>query len=145
MPWLPIVENANVAGAIITTPMHEAFMAGNFHKVPILTGYNSEEVLTFLLGNNSYLVLYKFMKQLFSGTVSLRVLADTYDVNPGLIINGNLNIANKLAAGIEIKELYTSSFFGTDLASFVRVSLRFRLLLHVGMICCQNVDKIQGI
>lgn len=55
MVWLPVVENANVPGAVITAPMHESLIAGNFNRVPILTGYNSEEALTFIIGNNIYL------------------------------------------------------------------------------------------
>lgn len=51
MPWLPVIENGDVSGAIITSPMHESFIAGNFNMVPILTGYNSEEVLTFITSN----------------------------------------------------------------------------------------------
>lgn len=70
----------------------------------------------------------------------MRLLAQTYDLNPGLLINNNLNIVNKVAAGREIKALYTSGTFARDLGSFVRVSPTF-MILDLYRVYCKNLDK----
>lgn len=49
-PWCPVLEDEKHPGAFITSPMHQSFISGQFNKVPILLGFNSEEMLMFLKG-----------------------------------------------------------------------------------------------
>lgn len=53
-PWLPSLEDASLSGAFLTEPMHEAFIKGHFRKVPVLTGFTSEESLFLLKGKKFF-------------------------------------------------------------------------------------------
>lgn len=46
--WCVVIENKKDPNAYITKPMHQSFMEGNFDMVPILIGYTSEEILSFI-------------------------------------------------------------------------------------------------
>lgn len=46
MLWALVVEDKNDKKALITEPMHSSMENGHFDKVPILIGYNSEEIVT---------------------------------------------------------------------------------------------------
>lgn len=48
MRWGVVVEGKNQKNAYITEPIHGSFKNGRFHNVPILIGYTSEEMITFL-------------------------------------------------------------------------------------------------
>lgn len=44
------MENKDLKNSYITKPMHQAFNEGHFDKIPMLIGYTSEEILTFIVG-----------------------------------------------------------------------------------------------
>lgn len=46
--WGVVIENKNEPNAYVTKPMHQAFMEGEFDKTPLLMGYTSEEILSFI-------------------------------------------------------------------------------------------------
>lgn len=46
MLWALVVEDKNDQNAMITEPMHSSMVNGHFDKVPILIGFNSEEIVT---------------------------------------------------------------------------------------------------
>lgn len=45
MTWGASIETKNDKNALITDPMHLSLENGHFDKVPILIGYNSEELI----------------------------------------------------------------------------------------------------
>lgn len=46
--WGIVVEDNSNPNAFIQGPMHQSYLDGNFNKVPMLTGYTSQEILFFM-------------------------------------------------------------------------------------------------
>nr|UUB32763.1 carboxylesterase COEA12 [Dendroctonus rhizophagus] len=87
---LPVVEPEH-DGAFITEKMYQAFEEGNYNKVPVLIGCNSEEDVL-ILKSHAY----------------VRQLGEGYDSNPHSLIPGNLvtDENRKDALASEIKTIY---------------------------------------
>lgn len=50
-----VIENENTsADPFVSVSMHEAFMEGNFHQVPILIGFTSEEAIHWVKQGGTY-------------------------------------------------------------------------------------------
>ncbi|XP_050303276.1 juvenile hormone esterase-like [Anthonomus grandis grandis] len=87
---LPVVEPEH-DGAFITQKMFEAFAAGNYNKVPVIIGCNSEEDL-FLSKSSAY----------------VRQIGQRYDDNPHALLPVNLvtDDSNKDELAAQIKKFY---------------------------------------
>lgn len=47
LTWTPVVEDENLENAFITGYSHENIKSGRINKVPLLIGFNSQEILLF--------------------------------------------------------------------------------------------------
>ncbi|CAG9827013.1 unnamed protein product [Diabrotica balteata] len=83
----------------------QSFMDGNFKKVPMMIGFNSEEWI-------------KYAKNRSNGTLK------GFDDNPELLIHKNLNMSpeNRHIAGKLIKKVYTPTTFVNDFGAYIRWS-----------------------
>ncbi|XP_072399751.1 juvenile hormone esterase-like isoform X2 [Diabrotica undecimpunctata] len=83
----------------------QSFMDGNFKKVPMMIGFNSEEWI-------------KYAKNRSNGTLK------GFDDNPELLIHKNLNMSpeNRHIAGKLMKKVYTSTTFVNDFGAYIRWS-----------------------
>ncbi|KAJ8923393.1 hypothetical protein NQ315_001951 [Exocentrus adspersus] len=104
--WLPVIENADLEGALLTGPYHEDIRNGNINQIPIIIGFNSEEELFFWRNDAS--IPEKRAKYL--------------DNDPSNLIRNKFNMttANKLTAGNKLREIYTDGNFEDDLGAVVR-------------------------
>nr|WCC58172.1 carboxylesterase [Pharsalia antennata] len=103
--WLPIIENINFTGALITDPMHEDLQNGVFKRVPIMLGYNSEEQI-----------------ELIEDDKSLTALGTQLDGNFSLFIRNKFNMsdASKYIAGRALRQIYTKDVFQKNLVALVK-------------------------
>nr|XP_023030414.1 neuroligin-3-like [Leptinotarsa decemlineata] len=104
--WVPIIENKNCSKAIVTVPMHESLLLGDFNRVPLMTGFSSEESRFFLRG----------------APEQLGSLGSIYDKNISLIIHPRLNVAPEYLeiASTEYKSIYTTTSFQTDPGAYLK-------------------------
>ncbi|XP_056642017.1 cocaine esterase-like isoform X1 [Diorhabda sublineata] len=90
--WLPVVENSKDEDIVIPMPMHQAFLDGQFIKIPMIAGFTSDEAV----GVPEYEESFKDAREA--------------NDNPGFLIDPNLNIKNKHEAGEKLKAVYTEDF-----------------------------------
>nr|AIY68362.1 esterase [Leptinotarsa decemlineata] len=104
--WVPIIENKSCSKAIVTVPMHESLLLGDFNRVPLMTGFSSEESRFFLRG----------------APEQLGSLGSIYDKNISLIIHPRLNVAPEYLeiASTEYKSIYTTTSFQTDPGAYLK-------------------------
>ncbi|CAH1175676.1 unnamed protein product [Phaedon cochleariae] len=102
--WEPVIEDEYAYQAMVTSPMHQEMMLGNFNQVPCLLGFNSEESLGFMSPDESV----------------LKRVAAFYDKNPSMLIESVLNVENKTLAGEKLRRVYTASTFEEDLGAFIK-------------------------
>nr|WCC58205.1 carboxylesterase [Pharsalia antennata] len=107
--WLPIIEDVNLEGALLTGPFHEDIRKGNINKVPTLIGFNSEEELAFWISVTDV-------------TGLLEARAKYFDSDLSNFIRNKFNMTkeNKLIAGRKIREIYTNRTFQDDLPKLIK-------------------------
>lgn len=62
--WNAVLENENDQDPFLTAPFHQSYKAGNFTRVPILYGFDSEEILMCVKGKLK-LYIINICKQTF--------------------------------------------------------------------------------
>ncbi|RZC36809.1 COesterase domain containing protein, partial [Asbolus verrucosus] len=105
--WAPVVEVKN-ENAFMTKKMYSLLKAGNFIKVPILIGINSEEML--FINRNAD---------------NLKATMQIYDEHPDWLLPNDMLItddANRTEMGLAIKKIYTK---GEPLAEHLGAGIRF--------------------
>ncbi|XP_074031429.1 para-nitrobenzyl esterase-like [Leptinotarsa decemlineata] len=105
--WVPVIENADDPNAVVTSPMHEAVLRGDFTHAPLLTGYCSEEFRFFIRN----LTLE-----------DLQTEGTSFDRNASYIIHPNLHVSKSdlQTAASKYRSIYTNRTFGTDPSAFVK-------------------------
>ncbi|CAH1962619.1 unnamed protein product [Acanthoscelides obtectus] len=88
-----------------TAPMTDAVDEGNFHKVPLLFGINSEECLT---------------PQYLGFLTQIQRKAIVWDNDISKMIDLNVNIPDRLEAAADMKAIYTNRKFFSDVAAIVK-------------------------
>lgn len=86
-PWAAVIEKYG-ENRILTEPFVQKMMAGKFDQVPILTGFNSQEMIgfieskTFFFSNNTHTKFSIFFKMLLKRNskykIRLRKKEDSY-------------------------------------------------------------------
>ncbi|XP_060524132.1 juvenile hormone esterase-like [Cylas formicarius] len=104
---LPVVEIEH-EGAFITQGMYEAFEQGNYNKVPLILGVNSEEEIIML-----------------QSTKAVKVQGRAYDADLDILIPENFKTRNEVGRSViaeDIKEIYMErdNNFGDFMNSTIR-------------------------
>lgn len=113
--FAPVVE-ANHPDALITEKMHVILEKGDFNRVPLLIGFNSEERI-FEIGNlDGFRNLMKF-----------------YDENLKMTVPEDLNVKpeNVITVAKAFRSLYTEGLYQNDLAASIRYKSDVRYCLCV--------------
>ncbi|XP_023311247.1 cholinesterase 1-like isoform X1 [Anoplophora glabripennis] len=103
--WLPVIEDANLDGALLTGLYHEDIRTGNINQVPIIIGFNSEEGLAFLPSESA-----------------VETSAKYFDSDLTNVIRNQFNMTkkNKLEAGTKLRKIYTNGTFEDDPGQVVK-------------------------
>ncbi|XP_074031439.1 pyrethroid hydrolase Ces2e isoform X2 [Leptinotarsa decemlineata] len=104
--WVPVIENEINSNSVVTTHMHEAYLRGDFIRVPLLTGFCSEES--------------KFFVRLTLSEIEAE--GNIFDRNVSLMINPQLNVKAKFLkqASEEYKRIYTKGTFQGNPGAFMK-------------------------
>nr|XP_023024429.1 carboxylesterase 5A-like [Leptinotarsa decemlineata] len=104
--WVPVIENEINSNSVVTTHMHEAYLRGDFIRVPLLTGFCSEES--------------KFFVRLTLSEIEAE--GNIFDRNVSLMINPQLNVKAKFLkqASEEYKRIYTKETFQRNPGAFMK-------------------------
>ncbi|XP_072396934.1 carboxylic ester hydrolase-like [Diabrotica undecimpunctata] len=116
--WAPTLEKNCTAEPFLSKPMHEAFINGDFNRVPLLIGFNSEEMLYFTPSSITTIAFKIPSWEVFNE------LAEHLDHNNEDIAHVELDVLDSKRAEVseQIKHLYTNSSFLDDPYAFVRIS-----------------------
>uniref|UniRef100_A0A6P7GRI0 Carboxylic ester hydrolase n=1 Tax=Diabrotica virgifera virgifera TaxID=50390 RepID=A0A6P7GRI0_DIAVI len=116
--WAPTMENSCTAEPFLSKPMHEAFIKGDFNRVPLLTGFCSEEMLYF---SPPSLTTIAFKVPTWE---AFNKLAVNLDNNIEDIAHVELDVVHSKRAKVseEIRRLYTDSSFADDPYAYIRIS-----------------------
>lgn len=126
-PFGPVLEEPG-SSAIITKDSYRAFKNGDFNRVPVLMGVNSQESKFF---NSCRFVSKLFLKTFYFGVVVLPVMRPglfLYDISPSSIARTSMNVKSKRdkrTIGSKVREYYFSSgsFLGGSDIEYAEVSL----------------------
>ncbi|CAG9865381.1 unnamed protein product [Phyllotreta striolata] len=102
--WLPSIEDSSYEKALITKPMVESYMKGDFQKAPILIGTANKEIINI---TPEPTVFFSEVKR--------------YDSSYKELINPYLNVSeeDREQAGKEYKLIYTDGKFEDDIDAFM--------------------------
>nr|QYA71952.1 carboxylesterase [Anoplophora glabripennis]QYA72003.1 carboxylesterase [Anoplophora glabripennis] len=108
--WLPIIEDANLEGALLTGSFYEAISKGKINKVPTMLTFNSEEELLF------------WKPAVTDVSLLLEARAKYYDNDLSNIIRNKFNMTkqNKVIAGRKIRQIYTNRTFQENFPGLVK-------------------------
>ncbi|XP_023310399.1 cholinesterase 1 [Anoplophora glabripennis] len=103
--WLPVIEDANLDGALLTGLYHEDIKTGNINQVPIIIGFNSAEGLAFLPSDSV-----------------VETYAKYFDSDLTNVIRNQFNMTkeDKLTAGTQLRQIYTDGTFEDDPGQVVK-------------------------
>uniref|UniRef100_A0A6P7GE88 Esterase B1-like n=1 Tax=Diabrotica virgifera virgifera TaxID=50390 RepID=A0A6P7GE88_DIAVI len=116
--WAPTLENNCTAEPFLSKPMHEAFINGDFNRVPLLIGFCSEEMLYFSPASITTIAFKIPTWEVFNE------LAGNLDQNIEHIAHDELNVVNSKRSEVseQIRRLYTNSSFANDSYAYIKIS-----------------------
>ncbi|CAG9838943.1 unnamed protein product [Diabrotica balteata] len=116
--WAPTLEKNCTVEPFLSEPMHEAFINGDFNRVPLLIGFNSEEMLYFTPPSITTIAFKVPTWEDFNK------LAENLDHNNEDIAHVELDVLDSKRAKVceQIKHLYTNSSFLDNPYAYVRIS-----------------------
>ncbi|CAG9760122.1 unnamed protein product [Ceutorhynchus assimilis] len=128
-PFGPVIEPES-EDAFLTEDSYRAYKNGDFHKVPVLLGINSQE-----------------SKFLYSLITTLRPILFLYDISPSLLVRTAMNISSiedKRIVGTKIKQHYfkSESFVSAtdvELAEFFSDDLFVRPITKTAQLLARHV------
>nr|AIY68353.1 esterase [Leptinotarsa decemlineata] len=105
--WVPAIENADNPNAVVTSPMHEALMSGDFTQAPLLTGFCTEEYRFFIRNLN---------------IEQIQTKGESFDRNASYIMHPNLHVSKSdlKTAASKYRSIYTNGTFESNPGAFVK-------------------------